>query len=75
MAGIKTMLQCIGIVGLAAAPALRGGRRGNGEAVLVQAGEGLGGINGILSWVEEGRGPPDGGYTLTWVIKWGKEEL
>jgi hypothetical protein len=33
------------------------------------------GINGILSWVKEGRGPPDGGYTLTWVIRWGKEEL
>jgi len=27
------------------------------------------GINGILSWVEEGRGRPDGGYTLTRVIK------
>ena len=60
---------------MAAAPALMGGCRENGEAVLVQAGEVSGGINGILSWVEEGRGPLDGGYTLTWVIKWWKEEL
>jgi len=36
------MLQCIGIAGLAAAPALRGGRRANGESVLVQAGGGSG---------------------------------
>ena len=68
------MLECIRIVGVAAAPALRGGRRANGESVLVQAGGGSGGINGILSWVEEGRGSPDGGYPVTWVIKWGKEE-
>jgi len=54
---------------------LGAGAGGTGRLFLCKQEEVRAGINSILSWVEEGRGPPYGGYTLTWVIKWGKEEL